>query len=203
MRYFFGAVIVFALVGMLILFSIGKVESHLWFNRMNSPTLDVFFKYMTFLGDGTFVALGVLILGILGYKNKRWYPLAYGGGLLILSGAIAQFLKRVVFHESLRPTLFLSDFKLHLIDGVDVHQTLSFPSGHTTAGFAFFGFLAMRYFSKKPIYQILMALIAALIGYSRIYLSQHFLEDVITGMLLASFCLLLIPFIDRSNRIYE
>lgn len=201
-RFFFGSVLVFVILGMLVLFTSGKVESHLWFNSMNTPALDVFFKYLTFLGDGNFVAIGIIVLGILGYKNKRWYPFVYGGALLILSGAAAQFLKRIVFHESLRPTAFLSDFKLHLIEGVDMHQSLSFPSGHTTAGFAFFGFLAMRYFSEKPLFQISMAVIAALVGYSRIYLSQHFLEDVITGMLLASFCLVLIPLIDRKHRIY-
>lgn len=159
-------------------------------NSWNSSFFDVFFKYLTYAGDGVFVAIGVLMIGLLGFKQFKWSPFVYGWGLLIASGALAQFFKRIVYFDALRPIAFLQDQQLHLIEGVEMHHHHSFPSGHTTAAFAFFGFVSIRYFSGKPKMQVLMAFIAALVGYSRIYLSQHFLEDVLAGMLLGSFCLL-------------
>lgn len=189
-RYFIGSVFSLSIVSGIIMLSYKKDDIHMTINSWNSSFFDFFFKYLTYVGDGVFVAIGVLVIGILGFKKYKWSPFIYGWGLLIISGALAQFFKRVVYSEALRPIAFLQDQQLHLIQGLEMHHHHSFPSGHTTAAFAFFGFIAIRYFSDKPRMQVLMALTAALIGYSRIYLSQHFLEDVLAGMLLGTFCLL-------------
>ena len=60
----------------------------------------------------------------------------------------------------------------------------SFPSGHTTAAFAFFCALSILA-RKHPLLQSLFFLLAAGVAYSRMYLSQHFLADVLAGSLLA------------------
>ena len=71
------------------------------------------------------------------------------------------------------------DYQLYLVP--DVHQLAwrSFPSGHTAAAFAVFFGLALMTNSK--LVQIACFVMAVGVAYSRIYLSQHFLMDVVAG----------------------
>ena len=112
-----------------------------------------------------------------------------GLGSLITAGILSQSIKRIFFDDALRPARFIGEDQLYLIPDVGIHHFHSFPSGHTTAGFAFLAFIAFTYFSENKLMQVILALIAVLIGYSRMYLSQHFLEDVVVGA-----CLGLISF---------
>ena len=68
------------------------------------------------------------------------------------------------------------------VEGVHLHHYHSFPSGHTTAAFALFMTLCLLT-DKKPLHFIYFIL-AALGGYSRIYLSQHFAIDVFAGSII-------------------
>lgn len=61
----------------------------------------------------------------------------------------------------------------------------SFPSGHTTASFAVVGVVLLR---CRLITFLPILLLAALIGFSRIYLRVHYLTDVLVGMLLGFTC---------------
>ena len=61
----------------------------------------------------------------------------------------------------------------------------SFPSGHTTASFAVVGVVLLR---CRLITFLPILLLAALIGFSRIYLRVHYLTDVIAGVILGLTC---------------
>lgn len=62
----------------------------------------------------------------------------------------------------------------------------SFPSGHTTASFSMLGVAVFR---GLPLFVVLpIALVAALISFSRIYLRVHYLTDVIAGAVLGFSC---------------
>lgn len=198
-RFFLVATVVLAVVLLCVLMLFEKTTIHLSINDAHAPLADTFFKYFTYVGDGVFVALGVLVAGIIGFKRWRWNTFIFGWGILIVSGGIAQLLKRLVFYDAMRPIAFLQDKTLHLVSGVEMHHQHSFPSGHTTAAFAFFGFLSLFCFRNKPVAQILCALAAFTVGYSRMYLSQHFMEDVFAGMLLGTSCVVLAALIARKT----
>jgi len=160
-----------------------KAIIQLYLNHFHSGFLDVFFKYWTWLGSG-WVALGLIVF-ILVFVNLRW------GILLtivnVTTGLIVQGLKNFIFADVLRPGAVIKD--LHLVQGVDLHYYNSFPSGHTATAFALFFAIACMIKIKPAKWFFLF--VALLIGYSRIYLSQHFLPDVLVGSMIGTVIFLL------------
>lgn len=173
----------------IVLFTYSKAEIHIWSNTANSPFLDQFFKYATFLGDGAMIALLFIILLMVKYR----YAFAFLTGSLVTS-AVVNILKRLVFTEMYRPVKYFEmheSFQLHLVDGVKMHSLHSFPSGHTATAFNVFFMLAL--ITENKMLKFLFFILAALVGYSRVYLSQHFLMDITVGSLLG--IMVLIPFV--------
>ncbi len=151
-------------------------------NEHNSPIGDALFPYITYLGDGGFgIVVGVLILVL----NRRagWLVLIS----FAISGLISLFLKQVVFPERLRPLRYFehSNWEYHLIKDLHINEYNSFPSGHTTSAFALYSLLAFLW--RRKAWGWLLALLAALAGYSRVYLFQHFVEDTFAGSLIGLF----------------
>ena len=165
-----------------------KIDIHLGINGIHTLFLDTFFTYVTYLGDGITTSIAVIIVGILAFKRHRYATFVLGWVTLILVGVFSQLLKRAVFPEASRPAKFIGEQLLYLVPDVEIHSANSFPSGHTTAAFAFFAFVTMVFFKNNKLMQFVMAMVAVLIGYSRMYLSQHFLEDVVTGAVLGLIC---------------
>ncbi len=152
-----------------------------WVNVRNAPAADEFFPYVTYLGDGVFFVLVCLLLAI---NNRRIGLMAFAS--FALSSLVSLFLKQVVFSDSLRPlkTFEHSTYQYHIIKGLDIHSYNSFPSGHTTSAFALFGMLALLDERKGRGWFFLV--IAALTGYSRVYLFQHFVEDAYVGSIIGT-----------------
>jgi membrane-associated phospholipid phosphatase len=70
---------------------------------------------------------------------------------------------------------------VHTVPGVDMHMYNSFPSGHSATVFSLFFMLSLALSGKKPVLGIVFFVLALLGSYSRIYLGQHFPEDVLAG----------------------
>ena len=101
-----------------------------------------------------------------------------------------------------RPSVILSEFGINfpVVEGVDLHSTLSFPSGHTSAAFAFC--FAVALFCTRWWQKMLCLVVAIFCGYSRIYLSQHFLEDVLAGSVVGVVSILFLsPFVAKLKKI--
>ena len=172
------SIIVYACIittGVLMVSSIPKFELHTWINSHHSSFLDTIFKNLTFLGDGWFAAIISVTFLFINFR----YAIMFGSATLG-SGFLVQFLKRIVFSGMERPASFLEFMPdLPLVSGVDLHHHLSFPSGHTTTAFAIF-ILAGLICSKRWM-SVAFLIMAFFIGLSRVYISQHFLEDIIAG----------------------
>ena len=98
--------------GVLILL-LGKNGAFQLINSNHNEIGDQFFKYFTHYGDGLMWAP----LGIYCFFYRRKYFIAVVAGVLI-STILAQFLKRVVYPDELRPISYLSEsFPVHLVDG--------------------------------------------------------------------------------------
>lgn len=150
-----------------------KHDIHLFINQFHYNFFDVFFKYFTHLGDGFFVLFLVVLLLFYRYRFALLLGIANIGTAIVI-----QILKRFVFSDYMRPVAELRN-QLYLIDGVDMHELFSFPSGHTASAFTTFFIIAV--WVKKPIVSIACLFAAVLVAYSRMYLSLHYLQDVFFG----------------------
>ena len=161
--------------GILIL-TLGKNGAFQLINSNHNEIADQVFKYFTHYGDG----LMWVPLGIYCFFYRRKYFIAVVAGVII-STILAQFLKRVVYPEELRPISYLSEiFPVHVVEGVTMRKVHSFPSGHTTTAFAMA--LIMAYIINRKTWSVILPLLASLAGYSRVYLAQHFPTDIFAGM---------------------
>ena len=85
----------------------------------------------------------------------------------------------------------------------------SFPSGHSMVGIAFYGmiiYITYKLIKKvwlRRIFTISLAVLIALIGFSRIYLGVHYPSDVIAGFAFGYMFLILFLLIARKHHITE
>lgn len=116
---------------------------------------------------------------------------------ILISTLLTQFLKMVIFPEELRPITLLSEnFPIHLIEGVKMKRLHSFPSGHSTTAFTIA--LILAHMINKRSWSIILPSLALMAAYSRVYLAQHFLTDVLAGICLGIISALLSLMIFRS-----
>ena len=152
-----------------------KGDLHLWLTSFNCPTCDVFFHYYTYVGDW------VPYVVIAGLLFSRYRMALFVLISQLATGLVSQIVKRT-WNEP-RPVLYFKqhfpNIQLHQIVGEHLNSAHSFPSGHTITAFAFF--LALSFYTKRKSMHFLYFVLALLVGYSRIYLSQHFAIDVLVG----------------------
>jgi membrane-associated phospholipid phosphatase len=174
-RLFYAFFGLYLLVGAVFLWQYDKRSGHLLFNEWHSAWGDALFPYITHLGDGLFSV--AVVLALLCY---RYYWALLAALSFISTSLLAQFLKRGIFDEVMRPKLyFANENLLRFVEGVEVHSYNSFPSGHASSAFACFTLLALLQPNRwRAVFFFFMAL---LISYSRIYLQQHFFVDIYAG----------------------
>jgi undecaprenyl-diphosphatase len=132
------------------------------------------------------VPLGAVVILALFFSGLRWE--AVSTLFATISVAIAGIVRLIVARP--RPSANLVHVFLRL-------PSSGFPSGHVVAMTGFCGFLAFLCFTLlKPsagrtTALILLSLFIALMGYSRIYLGQHWFSDVMGAYLFGSLWLAL------------
>lgn len=148
---------------------------HQLLNGCHGPIGDRSMPWFTHFADGITVAVVGLVLLLHSYRASLMVLLAAG-----LSAVLTQVLKHTLFSFADRPIMFLDRMPdLQLVAGLEQHNHNSFPSGHTTAAFSMC--FALCVIIGRPRWALPLALFAMSLGYSRIYLSQHFAADVVAG----------------------
>lgn len=157
---------------------------------LHTPWLDVFMKEITSLGDhGIFwILTGVILLC---FRKTRIMGLcvilSLAAGFLVGN----TFLKNVIARE--RPCWIDSSVPLLIHNPRDY----SFPSGHTLAFFE--GAVSIWLYNRK--WGTAALILAALIGFSRMYLFVHFPTDVLGGLILGVLIAFLVHSIVEKGRI--
>lgn len=183
---YFGFVLLLLTSSLLFNCCFSKADGFLMLNSYHPLWLDQFFLTVTNLGDGLFTLLIIVILIFL-RKRKKATILSMA---FLSSGLMVQMMKRVF--NMPRPGLYFEQIRFdypHFVNGLNLHSSNSFPSGHTASAFALATVMVLVFKKKKISWYCLS--FAVLCGYSRIYLAQHFLQDVIIGALIGICCALL------------
>lgn len=140
-----------------------------------SPGLTGFMETVTYFASAGFLRVAYAILVLL-YLLRKNFKRAIEIGVIGLGGYAINYFMKISFQRT-RP------------DGPLIEPLLnfSFPSGHATSGFIFYGLLIYLIWKtglsnkiKYPV-SILLACFALLIGFSRIYLRMHYPSDVFAG----------------------
>ena len=146
-------------------------------------------KVITEFGGAIFlITLSIILLIVI--KNKKigiliWINLA-------ISTIINQVLKNII--QRPRPT----EFRIINQNGY------SFPSGHSMASAAFYGFLIYLIYKKvknkylKWTLISLLSILIILVGASRVYLGVHYTSDVIAGILISTSYLIMFTSIAKK-----
>jgi len=171
-----------------------KGSAELAINSNFNTSLGQFFRYATHFGDGVMYAILIALFLLIKYYNALLLFFTS-----ILQTILAQGFKKIIFPDSPRPAAWFENQEgvvLQFAEGVKIHTAHSFPSGHTATAFAIA--VMLTYFFKKPAYAVLFFLLAAIAGFSRVYLMQHFFEDVLAGATVGIFSALLVIFLVRK-----
>lgn len=177
--YFIG-LLASLLTAAVFLLANGKAAAFISLNSYHPFLLNIFFINYTFMGDGIFALCLVAVMFFYLKKKNQGFALLYS---FLISGLAVQVIKNLI--SAPRPRLFFEQGQyLFFMDGISLANNSSFPSGHTATAFAIATVFVMMLKNKNWQWLILPA--ALLAGYSRIYLAQHFLLDVIIGAILGS-----------------
>ncbi|NTV06267.1 MAG: phosphatase PAP2 family protein [Chlorobiaceae bacterium] len=158
------------------------IQAALWFHSMKNNSYYNFFAIITQLGDSLVYLVGGVLLFVV-FRNRKPFR-SYTGLFLFstvaVSGLTADLVKYIVGRA--RPKLYFSE---HLY-GFDFfrweHAWTSFPSGHSATAFS----VAILFASLYPRWRFTALAGGLLIAFSRLFLAQHYISDVIAGTYLGT-----------------
>ena len=165
---------------LLVILVFPKGEPLLYINQFHSTYVDYLFYAITFLGDGLFATIFLIALFLFVSKRKA-LVITFSFLTVVL---VVQVLKNFWFDTAPRPhTFFEGALNVYYVPWIEIHGYNSFPSGHTAQAFCLA--LCSLFYLKNKAFAWPLFSMAALAGFSRLYLMQHFPMDVLGGSLLA------------------
>jgi len=171
-----------------------KINCFLKLNITHNHWLDNIFIVATCMGDGLFSIVVALILMLVWRLYQLGIQLLSG---FFISGIAVQILKTMF--STPRPMTIIPHSAYHFfLNGISHGGFSSFPSGHTTSIFTLITILISRL--QNSLACVLFFIVALVVGYSRIYLGQHFLEDVLAGSVLGVLTGILIVHFTRHKQ---
>lgn len=180
-RYFFIPYLAVLCACLVIKLLYSKEQIYFAVNGIYNNTADFLAPYITDIGDGLTIIFLSAILLLFSYRSAFLLASSY-----LATSIVAQAIKYCVY--SPRPRVYFEDQidKLRFVKDVYVVGGIqSFPSGHTVTAFS--AGVVLTYLIRNKLWGLALLLLAMLVGYSRMYLSQHFFEDVTAGSVIGVF----------------
>ena len=145
-----------------------------------SLQLDRYIKNYTIWAEWPVIVLGIFLMIRINWRKGLWFSLVFG-----IEAIIVQLFK---FQLNLPRPIEKFGPAIRQIDGEVLKHFQAFPSGHTSAAFFATGMiiLSLPKHKLRNITLYISIFSAFLIGYSRIYLGQHSIEDTIAGCIIAN-----------------
>ena len=191
-RGLFVLLFLFALVMLSLIWSAGQrldTRVFMLFNMRGYPRwLDRFMWLATQLGNMLAAFIAAFLLFILNYRRLA---------IEIIFGTLTLWLLvEIIKALSDRDRPFLTLDKTRVIGWREIGD--SFPSGHTTQIF-FLMPLFIHHFQLGMVETTALYAVAALVGFTRIYVGAHYPRDVISGIVLGSVWGILATLLDSTG----
>jgi len=148
-------------------------------NELRCAVLDGLFSFYTKLGDAGLIWISLSVLMLIHPKTRKAGLL--GLGAMLMGLVCTNLILKPLVHR-VRPWLVVDGLRV-LVAEEDPH---SFPSGHTCAAFA--AACVWRRCLPKRWMGNAMLVLAALMGFSRLYVGVHFPSDVLVGACVGGLC---------------
>lgn len=167
--------------------------------KLHSEVMNVIVSTLTHLGDSE-VAIPLLVACVIMCFFKKTRRVGITVAFAIVLGTLFTnvILKNVC--GRVRPYVNLADnpefMGWYQFAGAHVESDNSFPSGHTTCAFEM-GVALFLSMKKKKIAWIFPTL-AAVVGFTRLYLCVHYFTDVVAGVIVGTFAAFLAYFIMKA-----
>jgi membrane-associated phospholipid phosphatase len=153
-----------------------KTTSEFIARNMENDQLTRIMRTITFFASAKFLTIAYILLVL-------WFWLIKRNNLFAMHVAV------IVITSFLLTTLFKNIFqRVRPLDPlIEPLKNYSYPSGHASLGFIFYGLLAylISRSNIRTVYKYIIAglliLFSLLVGFSRIYLRIHHASDVIAG----------------------
>jgi membrane-associated phospholipid phosphatase len=192
-RYFLIPYIVILCACLVLKLFFTRSEIYFAVNGLYSSWADYNAPYVTDIGDGITIIIISAILALFSYRHAF---------LLISSYAITSLTAQILKYsfDMPRPKMYFVNQldKIHFVKDLYILTVHSFPSGHTVTAFSVG--VVITYLVKNKMWGVLLLGVAVLVGYSRMYLSQHFFEDVLAGSAIGVMVTILwLSWIDRRE----
>lgn len=170
-----------------------EIEIVKWFQSFGNDVLDVINCGLTQLGEsGFFVCIFLFFYWCVGYKESFRFVLFYLTSVLI-NNVIKIFVKRP------RPWMASGEVVNKL-----PASGFSFPSGHSQSIAAISTFLTVYVYKSKArnsvriLTLIISVVVSVVVALTRIYLGQHYLTDVLSGLCLGTLIMLVLFFLETQ-----
>lgn len=176
-RWYFLPYFLLLTIAVFILTTVPVGNEDLYFVQFRGSIWDDIFKVVTQFAEP--IIITIVILSFLFISFRKTLSLLSAIALMLSVSSIA---KLIFKHD--RPVLYFHKLdRLADLPPVEGLQLLtgdtSFPSGHTMGAFTIYTLVAL--YTQNKTYGIAFLLLSASVGFSRIYLGQHFLKDVVAG----------------------
>ena len=178
-----------------LMYFIPRLELHMLLNSYHTSIQDTFFKYYSTLAEWPLYIIAMLPIIWKKIKATLFFAMCE-----MIGGGILQILKHTFCSD--RPICVFehcNNIVLPIVQGVTMHHSNSFPSGHASTFFMFCTccvIILAYYYRRNPKVHnrmktilfnatlFVLLTLAAIGAYSRVYLSQHFLSDVCVGSII-------------------
>ncbi len=149
----------------------------LWIqNNMRNDVLNIFFKFITKLGNLGMIWIVISLCLIINKKTR-----------VVGCMTLIALLMSVIINNIMLKNIFARVRPYDVVPGltslIGKQKDYSFPSGHAGSSFAA-AVVLLKCLPKK--YGIWSVILAGLIAFSRLYVGVHYLTDVLAGALIGT-----------------
>jgi membrane-associated phospholipid phosphatase len=182
-RVFFIGFAVLTLIALYLILTRQVGDLLLFINKQRTPGRDRFFIFWTQMAEPV-AYITILIMYLMVRYRTAVFSIVVGAA----AGIVSAILKG--FFQHARPLRWFYDNAIELwgtlalFDPNDYNNSWaysSFPSGHAMSAFAIYSFIAFNAGRWKPAIGLVCILMAASVGFSRMYLLMHFMKDISVG----------------------